>query len=67
MKAVKIFLKNLIFAVGYQRIWLKIVSFDTRGLLWNLLLLLGLPPPATSGGLGVVMARRNNLEFSRQT
>jgi len=58
MKAVKIFLKNLIFAFRYQRIWLKIVPFDTRGLLWNLLLLLG---------LGVVMVRRNNLEFSRQT
>ena len=40
MKAVKIFLKNLIFAFRYQRIWLKIVSFDTRGLLCNLLLLL---------------------------
>jgi hypothetical protein len=38
MKAVKIFLENLIFAFRYQRIWLKIVPFDTRGLLWNVLL-----------------------------
>ncbi len=45
MKAVKKFLKNLIFAFRYQRIWLKIASFDTRCLLWNLLLL---------GGFGAV-------------
>jgi len=35
--------KNFLFSIftsGYLRIWSKIVSFDTRGLLWNLLLLL---------------------------
>jgi len=45
---------------------LKIVSFDTRGLLWNLLLLKGLPSPATSGGLGGVMGEEieSSLAFS---
>ena len=36
MKAVKIFLEFWIFAFRYQRIWLKIVSFDTRSLLWDI-------------------------------